>query len=158
MDTKYFDSAMKPMAPATSAEILGKQKQAVMSARARYMILFEKLTLQLLILMSKFVLALPKSMGTLRSVEVIWFKMTSSRLVCIEECKMTQYFPYFLQTPCGSCNNKAKKHYPMSNWKDMAVSLLLVHHFCGDFRILQKGLLIPLPKNLMLVFVPLFKI
>jgi hypothetical protein len=46
----------------------------------------------------------------------------------------------------------------MSEQKDMAVSLLLVHHFCGDFGILKEGLLIPLPKNLMLVFVRLFKI
>ena len=40
----------------------------------------------------------------------------------------------------------------------MTVLLFLIHRFRGDFRVLQKGLLISLPEDHVLVFVFFFEI
>jgi hypothetical protein len=74
---KYRFSAMKPNAPVTSGCILGKRKQAVISARARYILLFGWLTLQLYIRWSNFSLARPKVMFALNSVVLISLKTAS---------------------------------------------------------------------------------
>ncbi len=40
----------------------------------------------------------------------------------------------------------------------MAILFFLIHHLCGDFQELKKGLLVPLLEDLVLIIVIFFKI
>ena len=48
--------------------------------------------------------------------------------------------------------------YPIAKGQNMVVLLFLVHRFHGDFRVLQKGLLISFSEDHVLVFVIFFEI
>ncbi len=101
VEIKYSFSAMYPMVPVKSAEICGKQKHAVMLARARWMISLGYVMCQLYMLMRMLILAFPKLMIALKSLLVLWFKTTLSGIVWVDESKITQNFPWFSHILCS---------------------------------------------------------
>ncbi len=111
---KYNCLAINPKAPVGSAWTLGKWKHTVMSARARCILLFGNLTLQLLMHWSNFnFLTAPKVTLASNSVVVTSFKTTSWGCPFVKASKIMQGFlPGLSNMPWAVCDTRERNGVP----------------------------------------------